>query len=70
VEVATGAEGHYQAEFAAFVVEEVRYGEDVWVMRVEIDNGGYWAGRCACEGIGRVDDVIVVAVDFDGVKLF
>lgn len=34
MEVAAGAKGHYQAEFAAFVVEEVCNGEDVWVMRV------------------------------------
>jgi hypothetical protein len=34
VEVSAGAEGHYQREFAAFVVEEVCYGEDVGVMWV------------------------------------
>lgn len=34
MEVAAGAKGHYQAEFAAFVVEEVCYGEDIWVMGV------------------------------------
>lgn len=70
MEVAAGTEGHYQAEFAAFVVEEVCYGQDVWVVWVDIGDGLYRAGRCASESIGRVDDVIVVAVDFDGVELF